>query len=172
MSIFFNGFAQRLLKLWIYGNLKKLMFTAVQYQNQVMGYAAQVEEYYLFYGTCHLKRSHLREVFPQYEFCFVRQVHGSRIVEASSVLQSADGHYTREKNKALIVQTADCLPVLLMKKDLICAVHAGWRGVAQQIVISAVQLYLTAQFFRCRSEHRPSYFPSSFSSQRRCGPPA
>ena len=53
----------------------------------------------------------------------------------------ADGLITNDKNVALIVYTADCVPVLLCDstKSVVCAVHAGWRGTALNIVQEAVQ---------------------------------
>jgi copper oxidase (laccase) domain-containing protein len=37
----------------------------------------------------------------------------------------------------LVVQSADCVPILLASKYQVCALHAGWRGVAQNIVAAA-----------------------------------
>ena len=47
----------------------------------------------------------------------------------------------KEKNQALIVHTADCLPVLLRNHNHICAIHAGWRGVENQIVLEALDMF-------------------------------
>ena len=119
------------------------MFQPFERQNQVMGYSAQIGECQIFYGTRHLKRSHLKEFFPEYQFCFVKQVHGKKVVPARTHLPfvEADGHWTDQKKQALVVETADCLPVFLWSGSMICAVHAGWRGVEQKIVLSALQCF-------------------------------
>ena len=79
-----------------------------------------------------------------------RQVHGNsvRIVKREDrgklfLRESieADGMITNEQGVALIVFTADCVPVLLQDPvcSVISAVHSGWRGTAQDIVGSAVR---------------------------------
>lgn len=70
----------------------------------------------------------------------VRQVHSDRVVEAStSSRPEADGLLTRETDLALAVVTADCVPVLLAGPEAVAAVHAGWRGLATEILRSAVK---------------------------------
>ena len=51
----------------------------------------------------------------------------------------ADGLITREPELALVVFTADCVPVLLQGPGVVAAVHAGWRGTAKGIVGKAVR---------------------------------
>jgi YfiH family protein len=47
----------------------------------------------------------------------------------------ADALFTRERGVLLIVQTADCVPILLAdtKRHAIAAIHSGWRGTVQRI---------------------------------------
>ena len=51
-----------------------------------------------------------------------------------------DGSATNRPGLLLGVQTADCVPILLVdpKKRAIAAVHAGWRGTLQRIVVKAI----------------------------------
>lgn len=62
------------------------------------------------------------------------QVHGTGVTEltSASVGQTprADACWTRERQLACAVLTADCLPVLLCDRDgsVVGAAHAGWRG--------------------------------------------
>ena len=110
--------------------------------NKVMAYSYPIKGGRMVYGTKHLKRSDLRDLFPKYQFCFLKQVHGQTVVSADSKrFIEADAHWTAEKNRALVVQTADCLPILLSSHNRICAVHAGWRGVENQIVLSALKTF-------------------------------
>lgn len=51
----------------------------------------------------------------------------------------ADGLITREPEIALVVFTADCVPVLLQGSGVVAAVHAGWRGTAKGIAAKAVR---------------------------------
>jgi YfiH family protein len=49
---------------------------------------------------------------------------------------SADASISNTPNLLLGIQTADCVPILLLdpKKRAVAAVHAGWRGTLQRIV--------------------------------------
>ncbi len=47
---------------------------------------------------------------------------------------TCDAIVTAEREVALAVQTADCLPVALVAGDVIAIVHAGWRGLAADIL--------------------------------------
>ncbi len=51
----------------------------------------------------------------------------------------ADGLITREPELALVVFTADCVPILLHGPGVVAAVHAGWRGTAKGIAAKAVR---------------------------------
>lgn len=53
----------------------------------------------------------------------------------------ADGLITDEPGVALVIFSADCLPILFYDpvKRVICAVHAGWRGTAAGIAEKAVE---------------------------------
>jgi len=70
---------------------------------------------------------------------WLNQVHGNEVVEVSVVNEqaiTADASITRQKNVALAIMTADCLPILLSHKDgsEIAAIHGGWRPLAANII--------------------------------------
>ena len=52
----------------------------------------------------------------------------------------ADASITNRPGLLLAVQTADCVPILLVdpKKHAVAAVHAGWRGTLQRILTKAI----------------------------------
>lgn len=58
-----------------------------------------------------------------------------------------DAFVTNAKNVVLLVQTADCQPILLFDpvKRVVAAVHSGWRGSAKNIVGRTVEM-MQAQF--------------------------
>jgi len=71
------------------------------------------------------------------------QVHGAKVIEltrACTKKLSADAVITREKNIALAIMTADCLPILLSDKKggVIAAIHGGWRPLAKNIIQATV----------------------------------
>lgn len=80
---------------------------------------------------------------------WLEQVHGNTVAEISSVTKHAiiaDAMVTREKNIALAIMTADCLPILLISKqgDEIAAIHGGWRPLAANIITNTVSKMHTA----------------------------
>lgn len=67
----------------------------------------------------------------------VKQVHGAMIYNDDTYreeTQEGDGLATAHKRTALIIKTADCLPVLASDGIRVVAVHAGWRGLKAGIV--------------------------------------
>jgi purine-nucleoside/S-methyl-5'-thioadenosine phosphorylase / adenosine deaminase len=56
-----------------------------------------------------------------------------------------DALITAEPNVALLVRTADCLPVALAGEGVVAIVHAGWRGLAADI-LGATTRRLRAEF--------------------------
>lgn len=76
------------------------------------------------------------------------QVHGSMIIhvlnDPSSDLSSAgeaDGLITAIKGVALVIRTADCVPLFLYdpEKSVLGAVHSGWKGASFNITSKCVK---------------------------------
>ena len=102
---------------------------------EFLGFEFDTSKAYFLFGSTALKRESLTDTFPQYQFCFVKQVHGNQVVHAKpQEVQQADGHFTDQANHALVIQTADCVPLLLANDSQVCALHSGWRGAASDIV--------------------------------------
>jgi YfiH family protein len=76
------------------------------------------------------------------EWVLVDQVHGSRVVVATGPghLGPADGIVTRVPELPVVIATADCVPVVMIGKDSVGVIHAGWRGVAAGIVPEASRI--------------------------------
>jgi hypothetical protein len=77
----------------------------------------------------------------------LRQIHSDiiHVVGAADIPQGrqapkADALITREAGVLLVVQTADCIPILLAdaKHRAVAAIHSGWRGTAQRIAEKAL----------------------------------
>lgn len=72
-------------------------------------------------------------------FSWLRQVHSARVLEAAPGSGGeGDALWTAEADLALIVVTADCVPILLAGPKRVAAIHAGWRGVASRVVETTV----------------------------------
>ena len=87
----------------------------------------------------------------------IRQIHSATILEAASVNGEATGDalITNEPGVVVGVKTADCVPVLLADPatHAVAAVHAGWRGSAQNIASAAVHELVTRYGARAQDLH-------------------
>lgn len=72
-----------------------------------------------------------------------RQVHGKAVVfpSANSRISPGDIIVTNNPLLGLAVQSADCIPMLMVDPTTgaVCAAHAGWRGLAAGVPLAAVQ---------------------------------
>ena len=77
---------------------------------------------------------------------WLQQVHGIDVVRDPQVGVEADAAYTNTNEVVLAVQTADCLPVVIVAGDgseLACA-HAGWRGLAAGVLENTLKQFSAA----------------------------
>jgi hypothetical protein len=78
------------------------------------------------------------------ESVYMQQVHSNRvsIATAGGSFVATDGVVTNTPGLVLHVLVADCLPVLLLDPvtRVVGAVHAGWRGTVDSIVVEAVRV--------------------------------
>ncbi len=79
---------------------------------------------------------------------WLNQVHGSGIVrlhDANTVgdPDKADGSWTDTPGVVLAVLSADCLPLVIAANDgsSVAVVHAGWRGLADGVIASALDCF-------------------------------
>lgn len=98
------------------------------------------------------KREHLDEnrkrvldAFGAASLFTANQVHGNSVfrlgAEAPPAPPEADAIITAEEGAAIGILTADCLPLLLFDpvKRVVGAAHAGWKGTALGVALSAVR---------------------------------
>jgi YfiH family protein len=97
--------------------------------------------------------------FDGNELFFLHQVHGSDIIFLDTDRETAardqkiptgDAAITNIPGKVLVVQVADCQPVLLFDpvQKVIAAVHSGWRGSLQNIIGKTIAAM--ADRFQCQ----------------------
>ncbi|MBM3391949.1 MAG: peptidoglycan editing factor PgeF [Betaproteobacteria bacterium] len=86
-------------------------------------------------------RRRLRAHLPA-DPAWLNQVHGRRVVDAAGAAcgVEADAAFSRQKHAVCVVQTADCLPLLLCDDtgSVVAVAHAGWRGLAGGVIEAAV----------------------------------
>jgi len=72
----------------------------------------------------------------------LKQVHGTTVVQAPfEGLPEADAAVAEAPGLLIGIETADCLPVLVVDPECrrVAAAHAGWRGTAAGVVGAAVE---------------------------------
>jgi len=77
---------------------------------------------------------------------WLQQVHGNHVLRLDADapdawLPPADAAWTTESGVACTVLVADCLPVLMARRDggAVAAAHAGWRGLAAGVLEATVE---------------------------------
>lgn len=84
-------------------------------------------------------RARLARLLPG-EPCWLKQVHGTRVVAAAAGKPEADAAFTRERERVCAVMAADCMPVLFSDRAgiVVAAAHAGWRGLCAGVLEETV----------------------------------
>lgn len=89
-------------------------------------------------------RALLRTRLPA-EPVWLNQVHDVQVADAAGLVGSdhvpdADASFAQRPGVVCVVQTADCLPVLLCDAagSVVAAAHAGWRGLAAGVLENTV----------------------------------
>jgi YfiH family protein len=102
------------------------------------GLKIEGDDFLILFGNREARLENLKALYPQLQFCRMKQVHGHTILEAKveGEIREGDAQLTQQKNWALNVITADCTPVMFFcpRGKYIAGAHAGWRGVQQRIV--------------------------------------
>lgn len=118
----------------------------VTYFENEFGFGFKNEKYICFFGNAKTELPQLHSLFPSIEFFRVKQTHSDIVVESKvsltgDSLTEADAHWTSKANKALLIATADCMPIMIYCKQTnrAAAVHAGWRGVVKRITEKTLQ---------------------------------
>jgi YfiH family protein len=71
---------------------------------------------------------------------WAKQVHSAAVLPAApGECGEGDALFTGERGIALCVVTADCVPIVLAGPEGLAAVHAGWRGIAGEILAATLK---------------------------------
>jgi polyphenol oxidase len=118
------------------------------FQNTKLGLVVHQKNFICHFGNIHAEIADLQQTYPQFDLLRVRQTHSDIIIQAEykpqlayEDLSEADAHFSSKKNQALIIATADCMPIMIYCRQThrAAAVHAGWRGVANKITEKTLQ---------------------------------
>ena len=74
---------------------------------------------------------------------FMNQVHGDHIEVVDAIspeIPTCDGLVTKSPNLSLAVMVADCIPLLLVSKEVVGAIHVGRAGLVNRIALKAIHM--------------------------------
>lgn len=97
---------------------------------------------------------------PDFDFLRVKQTHSDQVIPASLCAQGetpADGIWSSDKS-ALAILSADCIPLVLLGKDEHAVIHAGWRGLAQNILTNELVKKIKPTYAFIGPHIRPEYY--------------
>jgi YfiH family protein len=91
------------------------------------------------------KFAHLLGVEKSHVY-YMNQVHGHAIsvitpLSDSTLAPSVDALFTTEPGRALVVLTADCIPLLLTSDRAVAAVHVGRKGLVERIAVETIKIF-------------------------------
>ena len=73
------------------------------------------------------------------DICLMDQSHSDRFIEVEKPgTYKADALITKNKKLALVVLTADCMPVLITDGEKIGVIHIGWKGIENNIFYKTI----------------------------------
>lgn len=84
-----------------------------------------------------------KKIAEEVNIQWLEQVHGNVVITVTNVDAQpiiADASITRQKNIALAIMTADCLPILLSHKagKEVATIHGGWRPLVANIIAKTI----------------------------------
>jgi YfiH family protein len=98
------------------------------------------------FGNKHWKHTDFR-VHPRlrnFDIIYLRQIHSDIVHIVDEIPEnvlSGDALLTDRHRILLVIQSADCLPVLILdpEKKALAAVHCGWRSTGQKLILKVIR---------------------------------
>ena len=78
-----------------------------------LGLTYKGENFVVFFGGTHATLADLQIEYAQVDFLRIKQTHSNIVVEASIQTVEADAHYSENMAEALLIATADCMPIMI-----------------------------------------------------------
>lgn len=113
-------------------------------ENTEIGLTFKNSAFQILFGNKNSSVENIKNAYPQLHLQKIKQTHSDIVVQSSNATVEADGHFSSEKKTGLLISTADCLPVLIFcsQTKRVASVHAGWKGVANQIVLKTLRRFV------------------------------
>lgn len=112
-------------------------------ENEFFGDLYQVGRHKIFFASRLASDDWLKQKFTEFSFRKLKQTHSSicvrTVIADENNAREADSQWTTDPNCALVISTADCLPIVVAHAKFALAIHAGWRGVQSEIIIKSIK---------------------------------
>jgi YfiH family protein len=92
------------------------------------------------------KLSHQLEGLVGKPLQFMHQTHSNNlhlVNKVEAIKEDTDSLITDNKDLALVVRVADCIPLLLYSTNLVAAVHVGRKGLVNEVAVKTVEKMLS-----------------------------
>lgn len=108
-------------------------------QETALGFYQEFASHFIFFGKKNATHKNICREFPAIKFIRMKQTHSVihlKVNSTDDLKHNADAISTDIPYLGLCCSTADCLPILVYSAKLKTAwsIHAGWRGVANDIL--------------------------------------
>tara|TARA_B100001996_G_scaffold128364_1_gene97401 strand:- start:142 stop:777 length:636 start_codon:yes stop_codon:yes gene_type:complete len=82
------------------------------------------------------------EKFNGLKYASMLQSHSDIVLEVDMPgIYKADAIITKQKMLALVVKTADCMPILISDNEKIGVIHIGWKGIENKIFYKTISKF-------------------------------
>lgn len=83
----------------------------------------------------------LKKAIDVKEIGYSKQIHSKIVNYWSGKVEEGDALICEDKNIAIGIFTADCVPILLYSKNhsIVAAIHSGWRGTFENIIKETIE---------------------------------
>lgn len=92
-------------------------------------------------------RKRLQQFAGGVKLCWLQQTHSDIVVNADEYVDVVEGDasVTTQSQRACVIMTADCLPVLLCNQlgTRVAAIHCGWKGLYQDLIRQTIETYFS-----------------------------
>ncbi len=90
-------------------------------------------------------RELVRKKFSKFKrIILMNQVHSNKVILIDKIdkkILNVDGMISKRKDLCLGILTADCAPIVILGQNYYGIIHAGWRGLVNDILLNAVNLF-------------------------------
>jgi copper oxidase (laccase) domain-containing protein len=96
---------------------------------------------------------------PDFDFLKVKQTHSDLIIPEDKCAVEVEGDGIIGNNDVpKVILTADCVPIVLLGKDKHVVIHAGWRGLAQNILANELVKSIIPTYAYIGPHIRPEHY--------------